>query len=178
MLHDVWHLLGPGIEPMSPALAGEFLTTGPPGNKTPLGELHGSTDTFRGCEQRNILGFYISSFKKLLLLSSSCLAGLGREGSWCLFNSWLIASAHFNSDAFACENYLSSAPKSKLTRREAPLFEAAEDIAIKNNHYLYSDAHPVACCTSHIRVCQQEATHASYFEPRPEVRGRYCSSLI
>ena len=107
------------------------LTTGPPGNKTPLGELHGSRDTFRGCEQRNSLGFYISSFKKLLLLSSSCLTGLGREGSWCLFNSWLIASAHFNSDAFACEKYLSSAPKSKLTRREAPLFEAAEDIAYK-----------------------------------------------
>ena len=33
----MWDLPGPGIEPMSPALAGEFLTTGPPGksyNKT------------------------------------------------------------------------------------------------------------------------------------------------
>ena len=27
----MWNLPGPGIEPMSPALAGEFLTTGPPG---------------------------------------------------------------------------------------------------------------------------------------------------
>ena len=27
----LWNLPGPGIEPMSPALAGRFLTTGPPG---------------------------------------------------------------------------------------------------------------------------------------------------
>ena len=30
MLYDIWDLLEPGIKPMSPALAGEFLTTGPP----------------------------------------------------------------------------------------------------------------------------------------------------
>ena len=29
--HDTWHLPGPGIEPMSPALVGGFSTTGPPG---------------------------------------------------------------------------------------------------------------------------------------------------
>ena len=29
--HSIWDLLGPGIEPMFPALAGGFLTTGPPG---------------------------------------------------------------------------------------------------------------------------------------------------
>ena len=28
---DMWDLPGPGIEPVSPALAGGFLTTGPPG---------------------------------------------------------------------------------------------------------------------------------------------------
>ena len=28
----MWDLPGPGIEPMSPALAGRLLTTGPPGN--------------------------------------------------------------------------------------------------------------------------------------------------
>ena len=27
----MWDLSGPGIEPVSPALAGGFLTTGPPG---------------------------------------------------------------------------------------------------------------------------------------------------
>jgi len=27
----MWDLLGPGIEPMSPALAGRFFTTEPPG---------------------------------------------------------------------------------------------------------------------------------------------------
>ena len=27
----MWDLPGPGIKPMSPALAGRFLTTGPPG---------------------------------------------------------------------------------------------------------------------------------------------------
>ena len=29
--HGEWHLLGPGIEPVSLALAGRFLTTRPPG---------------------------------------------------------------------------------------------------------------------------------------------------
>ena len=29
--HSMWDLPGPGVEPMSPALAGGFLNTGPPG---------------------------------------------------------------------------------------------------------------------------------------------------
>ena len=29
--HNMWNLPGPGIEPVSPALAARFLTTGPPG---------------------------------------------------------------------------------------------------------------------------------------------------
>ena len=32
MLHGMWDLPRPGIEPVSPALAGGFLTTAPPGN--------------------------------------------------------------------------------------------------------------------------------------------------
>ena len=31
MLHGVWDLPGPGLKPVSPALAGGFLTTVPPG---------------------------------------------------------------------------------------------------------------------------------------------------
>ena len=31
LLHGVWDFSGPGLEPMSPALAGGFLTTAPPG---------------------------------------------------------------------------------------------------------------------------------------------------
>ena len=31
LLHSMWDLPGPGLEPMSPALAGGFLTTAPPG---------------------------------------------------------------------------------------------------------------------------------------------------
>ena len=31
LLHGMWDLLGPGIEPVSPALVGGFLTTVPPG---------------------------------------------------------------------------------------------------------------------------------------------------
>ena len=31
LLHGMWDLPGPGFEPMSPALAGGFLTTVPPG---------------------------------------------------------------------------------------------------------------------------------------------------
>ena len=36
LLHGVWDLPGPGLEPVSPALAGRFLTTAPPG-KSPYG---------------------------------------------------------------------------------------------------------------------------------------------
>ena len=32
LLHGLWDLPGPGIELRSPALAGKFLTTGPPGS--------------------------------------------------------------------------------------------------------------------------------------------------
>ena len=31
LLHGTWGLLGPGLKPVSPALAGGFLTTAPPG---------------------------------------------------------------------------------------------------------------------------------------------------
>ena len=31
LLHGMWDLPGPGLEPVSPALAGRFLTTVPPG---------------------------------------------------------------------------------------------------------------------------------------------------
>ena len=36
LLHGMWDLPGPGIEPMSPALAGRFLTTVPPGKSYSL----------------------------------------------------------------------------------------------------------------------------------------------
>ena len=36
MLHGMWDLPGPGIEPVSRALAGGFLTTGPPGKSAEL----------------------------------------------------------------------------------------------------------------------------------------------
>ena len=31
LLHGMWNLPGPGLEPVSPAMAGGFLTTAPPG---------------------------------------------------------------------------------------------------------------------------------------------------
>ena len=34
MFHSMWSVPGPGIEPVSPALAGEFLFTVPPGNSS------------------------------------------------------------------------------------------------------------------------------------------------
>ena len=37
---DVWSLPRPGIEPVSPALAGRFLTTGPPGKSQPATLMH------------------------------------------------------------------------------------------------------------------------------------------
>lgn len=159
--HGTWNLLRPGIEPMSPALAGEFLTTGPPGNKIPLGEPPRKQRYIRGCEQRNTFGFYISSFKKLLLLSSSCLVGLGREGSWCLFNSWLIASAHISAQMYLHVKITFPQLPNQSLQEERPLLKL-QDITVKNNHYWYSDAHPVACHTSHIRVCQQETTRVLF----------------
>ena len=36
LLCSIWHLPRSGIEPMSPVLAGRFLTTGPPGKSGPL----------------------------------------------------------------------------------------------------------------------------------------------
>ena len=35
-LHSTWDLPRPGIKPVSPALAGRFLTTGPPGKSLQL----------------------------------------------------------------------------------------------------------------------------------------------
>ena len=35
LLHSMWALPGPGIEPVSPALAGRFFTTEPPGKPLP-----------------------------------------------------------------------------------------------------------------------------------------------
>ena len=37
-LQGMWNLPRPGIKPMSPALAGKFLTTGPPGKSSQLCE--------------------------------------------------------------------------------------------------------------------------------------------
>ena len=36
LLRGMWDLLGPGLEPVSPALAGGFLTTAPPGKPTDI----------------------------------------------------------------------------------------------------------------------------------------------
>ena len=36
LLHGMWDLPGPELDPMSPALAGGFLTTAPPGKPKPL----------------------------------------------------------------------------------------------------------------------------------------------
>ena len=36
MLLTIWDLLGPGIEPVAPALAGRVLPTGPPGKNQPI----------------------------------------------------------------------------------------------------------------------------------------------
>ena len=41
LLHGMWHLPGPGLEPVSPALAGGFLTTAPPGK--PLSQISETT---------------------------------------------------------------------------------------------------------------------------------------
>ena len=42
LLHDMWDLPGPGLKPVSPALAGGFLTTAPPGK--PWSRFYKDTD--------------------------------------------------------------------------------------------------------------------------------------
>ena len=39
LLRGMWDLPRPGLEPVSPALAGRFLTTAPPGKPSPHGAL-------------------------------------------------------------------------------------------------------------------------------------------
>ena len=39
VLHDVWGVLGLGVEPRFPAVAGRLLTTGPPG-KSQVGSIY------------------------------------------------------------------------------------------------------------------------------------------
>lgn len=50
-------------------------------------------------------------------------------------------------------------------RREAPLFEAAEDIAIKNNYYFHSDAHSV---TSHTECVRKKPHMHLILSPGPK----------
>ena len=49
----MWDLPGPGIEPVSPALAGGFLTTAPPGKSLHLGCFKGKLDQFEICQSCN-----------------------------------------------------------------------------------------------------------------------------
>ena len=47
--HGTWDLPGPGIEPVSPALAGRFFTTEPPRKPPPRFLLYGSNIMYRLC---------------------------------------------------------------------------------------------------------------------------------
>ena len=62
MLHGMWDLPGPGLEPMSPASAGGFLTTAPPG-KSLLPILEDTGEQF------------LNYMKLLIGISLACMAG-------------------------------------------------------------------------------------------------------
>ena len=47
MLRGMWDLPGPGLEPVSPALAGGFLTTVPPGKPETLGVKGATSRVFK-----------------------------------------------------------------------------------------------------------------------------------
>ena len=53
LLHGMWNLPGPGIEPVSRALAGGFLPTVPPGKS-------GNYFKFETILKLNILGYYVN----------------------------------------------------------------------------------------------------------------------
>ena len=70
----MWDLPRPGIEPMSPALAGGFLTTGPPG-KSCNDFLSTETD---GHSERNPLLFK-GSITSICLYSNLLMSFLGKK---------------------------------------------------------------------------------------------------
>ena len=97
LLQGIWCLPGPGIEPMSLALASRFLTTGPPGKPTPV-----FLPGMKSHGQRSLTGYTIHGVTKeldttqqlststnssyLLTLCSVCPGGqhiLGSHHSWC-----------------------------------------------------------------------------------------------
>ena len=66
----MWNLPGPGIEPMSPALAGEFLATGPPGK--PLNFFWFMSQVLSNAYQETDLSIFASNFLKYVLNASGC----------------------------------------------------------------------------------------------------------
>ena len=54
LLHNMWDLPGPGIKPVSPALAGRFLSTAPPG-KSRDGKFQDYFTTIKKKERKQIL---------------------------------------------------------------------------------------------------------------------------
>ena len=55
LLHGMWNLWGPGIEPTSPALAGTFFTTKPPGEAVIKLLNLGAESAFAGSPQMKVL---------------------------------------------------------------------------------------------------------------------------
>ena len=49
----MWDLPGPGLEPVSPALAGGFLTTAPPGKSISTVELTGDSPVAKAKRRKN-----------------------------------------------------------------------------------------------------------------------------
>ena len=84
----MWDLPGPGREPVSPALAGGFLTTAPPGKPPylPLDALTwGAESLTHQMEVKpplmiNQVTQNMKSFQSLIVLLNLVKLGLGREG--------------------------------------------------------------------------------------------------
>ena len=50
----MWDLPGPGLKPVSPALAGGFLTTAPPGKREEVNLIALGTDPSKCCEVTSV----------------------------------------------------------------------------------------------------------------------------
>jgi len=86
----MWDLLGAAIEPMSPALAGGFLATGPPEKP--------SRDCFVvvGCARSPLLLRFLSSCGEQGLLSS-CAEWASHCGGFSCSGLWALWCLGFNS---------------------------------------------------------------------------------
>ena len=95
MLHSMWNLPGPGIEPMSPALAGRFSSTESPGKAPPSGIYDFVTSSPLECGLDLVTCLYSTEYSKtdrMSFLKLSYKKIVASDHSPCSLSSLLVLS--------------------------------------------------------------------------------------